>query len=43
MKKTYEIPSVEATQFMPRTVILAGSDTIHIHPDDPIPGGEGGD
>ena len=42
MKKTYEIPSVEATQFMPRTVILAGSDTIHIHPD-PIEEGGGGD
>jgi len=41
MKKTYEIPSVELTQFMPRTVILAGSDTIHINTD-PIDN-EGGD
>lgn len=41
MKKTYEIPSVELTQFMPRTVILAGSDTIHINNTELIDGGGG--
>ena len=27
MKKTYEIPSVEMTQLMPSTIVLAGSPT----------------
>lgn len=28
MKKTYEIPSVEMTQLMPGTIVLAGSPPV---------------
>ena len=45
MKKTYQIPSVELTQLMPSTIVLAGSSTGGGLPFDPtpIPGGGGGD
>ena len=44
MKKTYEIPSVELTQLMPGTIVLAGSPPSGLPKDEtPIPGGEGGD
>ena len=43
-KKTYEIPSVELTQLMPGTIVLAGSPPSGLPKDEtPIPGGEGGD
>ena len=41
MKKTYEIPSVEMTQLMPGTIVLAGSPTppTGISTGDPLSGG----
>ena len=43
MKKTYQIPSVNAMQLMPSTVVLAGSSGgSGIGIGDPISGGEGG-
>jgi len=44
MKKTYEIPSVEMTQLMPGTIVLAGSPPSGLPTSlEPIPSGNGGD
>ena len=43
MRKTYEIPSVELTQFVARTTILVDSPTGPSFNDEPVPSGGGGD
>lgn len=42
MKKIYENPSVMMTQLTSRTIVLTGSNVV-VDPNNPVPGGEGGD
>ena len=42
MKRTYEIPSIEITQLVMSSLVMAGSGALGIGIGDPISGGEGG-